>query len=141
MEVFSLQKSIAINASPAAIWEALTVPAVMQRWIIDVPIQIIITPRSGGQLQLSGDLHGIPFDNHGEILHWKPELFLQYTYWSSLSQQADVPENYALISFRLDEPGQLHFTQENILTAPTYHHFNFYWNTALALIKNICESV
>ncbi|PUZ28997.1 hypothetical protein DCC81_05880 [Chitinophaga parva] len=139
MEVFSLQKRIAINASPAVIWEALTVPAVMQRWIVDVPVQIIITPRCGGQLQFSGDLHGIPFNNHGEILHWKPEQFVQYTYWSSLSQQADVPEHYARISFRLDEPGHLHFAQENILTAPTYHHFNYYWNTALGLIKKVCE--
>ena len=76
----------------------------------------------------------------GTILQFEPEKVLEYSYWSSLSQHADVPENYSVITFKLtpvDGKTILTFTQSNFETEVSYKHFNYYWNVALGLLKRL----
>jgi hypothetical protein len=64
----------------------------------DFEMGIITSWEVSSPIIISGDLHGIPFRNKGTVLQLEPEKQLQYTYWSTLSEQADIPENYSIIT-------------------------------------------
>lgn len=139
-----ISKTIHINAPASKVWAALTEPAILRAWMTEWEMDIISTWQPGTPLIIRGNLHGIPYENKGVILQSEPASVLQYTYWSSLSQHADIPENYSLITFRFSSSGNtttLTFTQTNFQTDVIYKHFNFYWNTALELMKKVAESL
>jgi uncharacterized protein YndB with AHSA1/START domain len=137
-----ISKTIVINTPASKVWAAITAPEIMRVWMTDAEMNIYSDWKTGGAIVFRGDLHGIPYENKGTILQFEPEKVFEYSYWSSLSQQADIPENYSLITFRLtpgDRATTLNFTQSNFLAETTYRHFLFYWNTALELMKKLVE--
>src|SRR5690349_16280603 len=114
-----ISKTIHINAPASKVWAALTEPAILRAWTTEWEMDIISTWQPGTPLIIRGNLHGIPYENKGVILQSEPASVLQYTYWSSLSQHADIPENYSLITFRFSSSGDtttLTFTQTNFQT-------------------------
>ncbi|MGN6417046.1 MAG: SRPBCC family protein [Pseudobacter sp.] len=137
-----INKTININAPASRVWEALTTPAIMKRWMTDAEMDITSDWRTGSAIVISGNLHGIPYENKGTILRFEPYSVLKYNCWSSLSQHDDVPENYSLITFRLmasEGITTLVFTQTNFTEDVIFKHFNFYWNTALQLLRRLSE--
>jgi len=137
-----ISKTIHINAPASKVWAALTEPDILKSWMTEWEMDIISSWQPGTPLFIRGNLHGIPYENKGTILQAEPGSVLQYTYWSSLSQHADIPENYSLITFQLSSSGNttiLTFTQSNFQTDIIYKHFNYYWNTALELMKKVSE--
>lgn len=111
--------------------------------MLDAEIDIITEWKTGGPLVVRGDLHGLPFENKGIVMRFDPHRALQYTQWSTLSENEDIPENYSLITFQLQpENGgtTLTFTQSGFATEVIYLHHNFYWNTALDLIRRLNEN-
>lgn len=137
-----INKTININAPASRVWEALTTPAIMKRWMTDAEMDITSDWKTGSAIVISGNLNGIPYENKGTILRFEPSFVLKYNCWSSLSRHADIPENYSLITFRLMSSGgvtTLVFTQTNFTEDVIFEHFNFYWNTALQLLRKISE--
>lgn len=97
----------------------------------------------GSPIRIQGDFHGIFFENRGTVLQYLPNRTLQYTYWSTLSEIADVPENYSVIEFRVeahDNRTTLTFRQSQFATYAIYKHFAFYWNTTLHILKQRLET-
>ena len=138
----TLYKTIRIQAPAQKVWAVLTTPALMKQWLSDDEIHIHTSWEKNSPLYFHGNLHGLEYENKGTIIQCEPAHFLSYTFWSTLSQVADILENYSLIQFTLageDTTTTLTLTQTNFLTAVIYHHFNFYWNVALALIKKQSE--
>jgi hypothetical protein len=108
----------------------------------DDEMDIVSEFRTGSPILIRGNLHGIPYENKGTILQFEPASVLKYNYWSSLSQHEDIPENYSLITFRLmssEGVTTLVFTQTNFTEDVIFKHFNFYWNTALQLLRKLSE--
>jgi len=135
-----INKTLNIDAPASKVWSTLTDPELMKLWMLDFEINITSDWKVGSSIKIHGDLHGIKFENKGTILQFEPEKVLEYSYWSSLSQHADVPENYSVITFRLtpiDGKTILTFTQSNFETEVSYKHFNYYWNVALGLLKRL----
>ena len=125
------------------VWQALTDPKLMERWMSDYTIEIEVNWEVGNAIIVNADLHGIPFQNKGKILQFEPGKKLQYTYWSTLSEQADIPENYSLLTIQLfpEENGtKLHLTQSNFIAYTTFKHWEFYWNVTLHILKNFVET-
>lgn len=139
----TVNKSLFIQAPAATVWEMLTDPEKINLWMMDTPVHIQSDWKVGSPLVFTGDLHGLAFENKGIILAFEPEQLLAYTHWSSLSERPDEPEQYGVITFRLTaaEAGtMLDFTQTNTGKYATDRHVNYYWGTALALIKKRCEA-
>ena len=137
-----IHKTIHINARVSNVWASLTTPVLINRWMLDTPINIISEWKPGSSIIFRGDLHGLDFENKGTILQYEPGKIFEYNFWSSLSQNADMPENYSVIRFELTQAGDtttLAFTQTGFVTETIYQHFNFYWNTALDLIRKLNE--
>ncbi|MEO6522259.1 MAG: SRPBCC domain-containing protein [Mucilaginibacter sp.] len=137
-----ITQRIVINAATSKIWEALTNPRVMNKWMYDSEIDIITDWKVGHAISISGDSYESRFENKGIVLQFEPERFLQYNHLSSLSNLPDKVENYTVIGFTLT-PAQnqtaLVLTLSNFPTEIIYKHFAFYWAGTLGLLKTLLE--
>lgn len=142
-QVATIQKSIQINAPASKVWAALTTPALLTRWLSDTAIKVESTWQIGSPILFSGELHGLAYLNKGIIVELEAEKRLVYTYWSSLSQVADQPENYTLLAFQVSTSAGLtvlELTQSHFPLETIFQHSNFYWNTALKKLKDLVEN-
>lgn len=138
----TIHLEILINTSAQDIWATLTQPELIAKWMLDTPVEILTEWREGGTLLERGDLHGLVFENRGKVLRFDQPKTLEYTHWSTLSIVADIPENYSIIRFDLQETGNqtlLTLTIRNLLTFEIFKHMEFYWKTALHLLKEVAE--
>ena len=138
----SYNNSIIINAKPATVWEALTDPQLMAKWMAETEIEIITGWHVGSSIIIQGDLHGIPFENTGHVLQFEPEKLLRYSHLSSLSNLPDEIESYSVIEFSLQPKGKetvLTVTLNNFPTDAIYMHLVFYWSVTLEMLKEFIE--
>ena len=136
---------LSIGAPISRVWRLLTHPASMHRWMVDdgAEMDIISNWKTGSPIVFRGNLHGLSYETKGTILRLEPKAVLEYNYWSSLSQQADVPENYSVITFQLaasEGDTLLTFNHRDIPEGTIYQHFRFYWRGALGGLKNMAEN-
>lgn len=136
-----LSKSVAIDAPSAKVWEALTDPLMMKKWMgdSDTEIEIITDWKVGNPFLIRGTLHRIKFENKGKVLQFEPEKNLRYSHLSSLSRLPDQPENYSIVDFRLTPEGILTITLSNFPTESICKHLAFYWNVTLEIFKRKLE--
>ena len=96
----------------------------------------------GSPITFSGEWEGKPYEDKGTILKIEKEKILQYNYWSNFSGNADVPENYQVITYSLsEENGKTTFslTQENCKTEETRDHSVKNWTMVLCSLKEMLE--
>ncbi|MDF3028760.1 MAG: Activator of Hsp90 ATPase 1 family protein [Fluviicola sp.] len=139
-----IEKSILIQASPTEIWEYLTNPELMKQWMGDpeMNIEIISDWKTGNPITIKG-FHHLQFENTGTILQLEPEKIFRYEYLSSLSDLADEPGNYTIITFTLVPEGEhTEITVEaaNFPTEAIYKHVEFYWNGTIYLLKQVIQN-
>lgn len=138
-----INKTISINAPVSKVWKALTNPEIMKLWISDSEINVLSEWKAGSSIIFRGDLHGAYFENKGVILKLVPEKIFEYSYLSNISNLPDSPENYSVVRFELaaeNDQTILSFTQTNFIAYTSYEHSNFYWNSALQVIKRLVEN-
>ena len=136
------RKTITINAPASTVWQALTVPALMQQWMSESKIDIITDWIVGSPITIKGDWYKTCFENKGFVLQFQPECQLMYSHLSSLSRLPDSIENYSIVEFRLlpqHEKTILTVTLTNFPTDTIYKHLTFYWNVAVELLKKFVE--
>jgi len=142
MAEISFNNTIIINAKPAKVWEVLTNPQLMAKWMAETEIEIITDWHVGSSIIIRGDLHGIPFENNGRVLQFKPQKLLRYSHLSSLSNLPDEVESYSIIEFSLQPKGNqtvLTLTLSNFPTEEIYRHLVFYWRVTLEMLKVFIE--
>ena len=139
---YIVSKTIHINAPTSGVWETLTNPELMKKWMSEAEINILTDWRVGNPIIIRGSLHRVKFENKGTVLQFEPEKILQYTHLSSLSRLPDQPENYTVLEFSLtpiNNQTKLVFTASNLPTESIYKHFAFYWNVTLEILKRMIE--
>jgi uncharacterized protein YndB with AHSA1/START domain len=135
-------KTVHINAPTSVVWEALTNPELIKKWMSETEINILTDWQVGNPFIIRGILHRIKFENKGTVLQFEPEKILQYSHLSSLSKLPDKPENYSIIEFSLtpmNHQTTLTLTASNFPTETIYKHFAFYWNVTLEILKRMIE--
>lgn len=138
---FTAEQSIQVNAPAARVWEALTSPKMIKQYLFGTEASSDWKP--GGSITYKGTWQGKPYEDKGIIKQIIPGKLLQTTYWSSASGTEDKPENYALVSYRLEEEDgktQLTVTQDNCLTEQSRNHSEQSWKTVLEGLKKIVEA-
>jgi len=138
----SFSNIIIINATQTKVWEALTNPQQMTKWMADSEIEILTSWQVGSPIIIRGDLHGIPFENTGLVLQFEPEKLLRYSHLSSLSNLPDKIESYSIIEFGLLPKGNqtvLTLTLSNFPTEEIYRHLVFYWSVTLEMLRGFIE--
>jgi uncharacterized protein YndB with AHSA1/START domain len=138
----TFNKTIHIDAPVAEVWNALTDPELMKKWISETEIEIITDWKVGNPIVMRGRLHGVKFENKGTVLQFEPEKILEYNHLSSISRLPDKPESYSVIDFRMapdHDQTTLTVTVSNFPTETIYKHLVFYWNVTLEIIKRMVE--
>ncbi len=136
----TLTKTISIHASKAAVWNALTNPAIIKQWLFGT--NVITDWKKGSPILFTGTWQGTDYADKGTILQIGKEKSFQYNYWSGFSGLPDTPENYTIITFSLSDihgGTELTLTQSNFPTETGYEHSDKNWDSTLALMKSIIE--
>ena len=134
------EATIAINASPSRVWEALTKPELIQQYLFGT--QVTTDWQVGSPIRYRGVWQGKPYEDKGEVLQIEPGKLLVSTFYSSLSGQADVPENYKTVRYELTNKNggtQLTVAQDNNASQEEADHSTQNWKMVLEGIKKLLE--
>src|SRR6266581_3186064 len=86
-------KTIHINAPISKVWDTLTTPELMKKWMFETEINIITDWKVGSPIVIQGNLNENNFENMGTVLQFEIEKILRYNHLSSLSRLPNKPEN------------------------------------------------
>ncbi|HSH65880.1 MAG TPA: SRPBCC family protein [Bacteroidia bacterium] len=139
-ENFTGKSSIVINAPVYKVWNALTQPELIKKYLLGANTET--DWKVGSPIRFTGEYQGKKYIDKGTILENVPQKRIVYNHWSSLSGKEDKPENYQPISYNLDEDGKittLTVTQGNIQSEKEREHAEKNWNAVLEELKNIVE--
>lgn len=142
MDKFST--SVTIDAAPAQVWAALTVPDLMVKWMGEPEINIEIQTNweVNSPIYIRG-FHHVKFEDKGIVLHYDQLNKLIYNHLSSVSRLPDTIENYSILEFILtahQNQTLLTLHIENFPTATIRKHLEFYWRSTIYKIKKQIEN-
>jgi uncharacterized protein YndB with AHSA1/START domain len=98
--------------------------------------------KPGGRIVWRGEYEGKSYEDHGEILVFEPERRLEMTHFSPLNGEEDVPENYHVLAYELEEVGdatRVKLTQDNNPTPEAAERSQANWERMLAALKSVVE--
>jgi uncharacterized protein YndB with AHSA1/START domain len=137
---FTAEARIAIKASAAKVWEALTDPKLVSQYLFGT--QVETDWKVGSPIRYTGSWEGKSYEDKGTILEVVPLKLLKSTYWSSMGGTPDLPENYNTVTYELfveDGETTLAITQDNNSSRESAEHSAANWKTVLAAIKELLE--
>src|SRR4051812_21800428 len=112
---FSNTINVHIKAPTTKVWDALTKPEIIKQYFFGTNAKSDWKP--GSAVTFKGEYEGKTYEDKGTVLENQPGRKLKYDYWSSMSGIEDKPENYAPITYELEENNNgtdLTVIQENI---------------------------
>lgn len=130
-----------ISAPPAAVWDALTNPETIQKYMFGTRVTTDWQP--GSAITWAGEYQGKAYEDKGEILRFEPNRLLEVTHYSPLSGQPDVPENYHRLTYELAEHGAgtlVRLSQDNNASVAEAEHSRGMWETLLRGLKEVVEA-
>ena len=136
-----ISESIDINATPSKVWEALTKPEIIKKYLFGT--ETITDWQAGSEIIFQGEYGESKYRDKGVIVRNIPGELLSYTYWSGFSGLEDMPENYSLITYSLksdeDKKTTFTWTQKGYATEERYQHSLTGMKEFLKKIKQIIE--
>ena len=90
---------VTINAPRAEVWDALTNPEKVKKWMHGT--EMSTDWKEGSPITWTGEWQGKPYQDKGEVLAIEPERMLRYTHWSPMGGSEDTPENYHTVTYEL----------------------------------------
>jgi uncharacterized protein YndB with AHSA1/START domain len=132
--------SITIAAPAAKVWEAVTKPELIKQYLYGT--EVTTDWQVGSPITYKGVWQGKPYEDKGKVLQVEPGKLLVSTFWSSLSGDPDIPENYKTVSYELSVVGagtKLTIIQDNNANQVEASHSEQNWNMVLEGIKRLLE--
>ena len=132
--------STTINAPVSRVWEAVTRPELIKKYFFDTDTITDWTP--GGPITWKGEWKGKAYTDKGTVLDFEPEYLLRFTYLSGMSGKADIPENYATVTYQLSgdhKQTAITIEQDNIDTEESAEKMNDSWAKVLKSLKYMLE--
>ncbi|MFA6438203.1 MAG: SRPBCC family protein [Bacteriovoracaceae bacterium] len=137
---FTAAVTITINADASAVWKALTDPAMIKQYLFGT--QTDTDWKQGSPIYFRGEWQGTTYEDKGTILDNQPGRLISYTYWSSMSGTPDIPENYAVVTYELEQRQDgvaLTIRQRGIRSEESRKHSEQNWGSVLNAIKILIE--
>jgi uncharacterized protein YndB with AHSA1/START domain len=141
MTSITLKTSITINAPAHLVWKALTDEEIVKKYFFGT--RQTSDWQKGSDIIWTGEWEGKTYRDHGKIIDIVPGSRLQYSYWSSMSNLPDVPENYQNVTYDLSETHgvtTLHITQENVKDETAKKHSESNWQYIFGEMKKMVEN-
>ena len=133
-------QSIEICADKLKVWDALINPEKIKIYLFGT--ETVTDWKTGSEIVFQGEYQGHQYKDKGTILDIKREKLLQYSYWSGFSGLEDKPENYSLVSYKLDTANSktlLTLTQQGFANEQAQQHSQTAWTNVLQQIKQLTE--
>jgi uncharacterized protein YndB with AHSA1/START domain len=134
--------TLRMGAPPVRVWQVLTSAPLLERWLSDQPVSVTTDWQPGSPMVTTGVFHGMTYVNRGSVRAYQATELLSYTYWSSLSEQPETPENSSEVEFTLvptEDGTELRLAHPNLATPGSFGHWRFYWRMALPRLKAVAE--
>jgi uncharacterized protein YndB with AHSA1/START domain len=139
---FEAKKTVTINASRARVWDALTQPTMVKRYMHGTNLST--DWKEGSPISWKGEWKGKSYEDKGTVLSVQPQKVLKYTHWSPMGGSEDKPENYHTVTYELGGEGgrtTLTLTQDNNATQDEADKMaNDNWGPVLNSLKETVET-
>ena len=132
--------SITINVPVAKVWYALINPDKIKQYMFGT--NAVSDWKEGSLIVWKGEWMGKKYEDRGVILKLEPGNIIQYSHFSPLTGQPDLPENYHIVTIELSGKGKQTYVslqQDNNATEEAREHSEKNWNMMLAGMKNFLE--
>lgn len=100
MQENSVHGSILINANASRVWDALTNP---DQIVLYTGSKTTTDWAVNSSVSWTGELFGTTYESKGIILENAAYSILKFTYWSGLGGDMDLPDNYSIVTYTLNE--------------------------------------
>jgi uncharacterized protein YndB with AHSA1/START domain len=95
------ETSISIDATPAEVWKAITIPELIKKYLMGTDVSS--DWKEGSTITYTGEYEGKKYHDKGIIKKIEREKIFQSTYLSSMSGKEDKPENYNLVTYKIEK--------------------------------------
>jgi uncharacterized protein YndB with AHSA1/START domain len=98
--------------------------------------------KEGSLIVWKGEWEGKVYEDTGKILKIEKDRMIQYSHFSPLSGQPNVPENYHIVSIELSgDKGKttISLSQDNNATEGARQHSEKNWQMMLESLKKLLE--
>jgi uncharacterized protein YndB with AHSA1/START domain len=132
--------SITINASGDKVWNALVDPEAIKQYMFGSTV--VTDWNEGSRILWKGEWQGKPYEDKGVVLKFKPRRTIQYSHFSPLSGQPDIPENYHNVTIELsggENQTQVTLSQNKNRTEEDREHSQKNWEMMLNALKKLVE--
>ena len=145
MNQSTAEASTRTDASPDAVWKALTTPHELKKFFFGATVES--DWKVGSPIRMKGEYDGKSYEDKGEILTFEPGKRLSFSHWSPLSGTPDTPDNYHTVTFELKPEGngtQVTIIQANLngqVKPSDIEHKAEYeknWRAVLDGLKKVC---
>lgn len=136
----TIKKTITINAPASEVWKGITDPEIVKQYFFGTTIES--DWKAGSAITYSGIHEGRAYKDKGKIIEIENEKKLRHTYWSSLSDTPDAPENYFTVMYELTEKANktsLTITQSGNMTEEGSQHSGQNWQKTMEGLKKVLE--
>jgi uncharacterized protein YndB with AHSA1/START domain len=131
---------VTIAAPTSKVWEALVTPETIKQYMFGS--DVVTEWKVEGPIVWKGDYQGKKYEDKGTILKLEEGSVLQYSHFSPLSGKPDVPENYHIVTIKLDNRGDetgVTLTQDNNPDEESVEYTKKFWQGMLDTMKGILE--
>jgi uncharacterized protein YndB with AHSA1/START domain len=132
--------SISINVPVEKVWNALTNPKAIKQYMFGT--RVISDWKKGGPIVWKGEWQGKNYEDKGVILKLKRNRLIQYSHFSPLSGELDLPENYHTVTIELVSDKfktTVSLSQDNNATEEAREHSEKNWEMMLEGLKKLLE--
>lgn len=92
--------NINIQSTPEKVWDVLTNPVKIKEYLFGT--EVITDWKVGSSIIFQGEYDGQQYKDKGNIIENKKNELLKYDYWSGFSGLEDKPENYSLVTYKIE---------------------------------------
>ena len=132
---------VEIDAAPEVVWQSLTDPARIGRWMAGT--EVSTTWQVGSPITWRGEMNGTAYEDKGEVLAVDEPTLLSMTHYSPLMGGEDEPENYHTVTYELSAAGNgtsVELSQDGNESAEQAEQFGANWQGMLDALKDTVES-
>jgi uncharacterized protein YndB with AHSA1/START domain len=137
---FISKSEITIQAPASSVWQVITSPDTIRAFMFGTQVQT--DWKIGSDITWTGTHQGKTYRDKGKVLQVLPEKMLQHTYYSSMTEIEDKPENYFNVTYELEESDgatTLVVTNSNLPDEQSREHSRQNWQSVLEKIKELAE--
>jgi uncharacterized protein YndB with AHSA1/START domain len=138
---FIAKASTTIQAPAAKVWDVLVDPDKIREYMFGTNVES--DWREGSPITWKGEWKGKPYEDKGTILRSAAPRILEYTHFSPMTGEPDLPENYHTVTIELAEAGPattVTLTQNHNKTEEARQESEKNWTMMLDGIRKIVEA-